>query len=294
MPDLARAGFPVSICYADEQAGALIAGVPRLGPEITGHYRMLLSKFTGDAPVRFVRCGLARRHLAKREYRRPLVGGLGITARISDTHSELGTICVCAVRGGQTGFVTAGHVVVTVGRVCYQPRMHDANNWAAGTATVISNYTAVADSDSAFLDDATGGNLTRNSIWKSPDQRYTVTGTATPALGDMVYMQGAARAAERSGQICATGATVTFDDWGTLNNQYLAVYRSHSGDSGAPVYVKDANPNVRLVGLNVGDATAGDINPPVDHHTYPPPQPGDKYAVISKWASIEADLGVTR
>jgi hypothetical protein len=292
MRDLALAGFPVSICYADEHAGTLVAGIPRLRPGLAGRYRVLLGELISDTPVRFLRCGLARRQIAKQNHHRPMVGGISITQRLDDTHYELGSICLAAARGGGSGLVTAGHVAEAAGRVCYQPRRHDPpDTWAAGTVAVVSNYLGVAETDSAFLDVAPGQTLTQNSIWKSTTERYTVTGTVTPALGDEVSMQGAARAAERHGQICATSASVTFMDTGTLNNQYLARYASHDGDSGAPVYVKDAGLNVRLVGLNVGIAAPEDVHPPVGHG-YPPVN--GHYAIISKWARIEAELGVIR
>jgi hypothetical protein len=59
------------------------------------------------------------------------------------------------------------------------------------------------------------------------------------------------------------------------------------------VYVKDADPNVRLVGLNVGATAPADVSPPVNQAQYPP-APNGTYAIISKWHRIEADLGVTR
>jgi hypothetical protein len=289
--ELSAAGFPVSICYADERAGTLIAGIPEFRPGRVGHYRRLLGEFAGGVPIRFIRCGLARRHHAKQNHHRPLVGGLGITARIDDTHYELGSICVAATLAGQNGIVTAGHVAEVVGRVCYQPRLSEHNNWAAGTVAVVSNYLGGADTDSAFLTDLTGGDLTRNSIWKTTATRYTVTGPASPALGDEVFMQGAAKAAEKHGEICATNAAVTFGGGAVLRNQYLARYASEDGDSGAPVYVKDGGLNVRLVGLNVGAAAPADVDPPVGPG-YPPV--AGHYAVISKWARIEAELGIIR
>lgn len=291
MRDLALAGFPVSICYADERAGTLVAGIPRLQPELADRYRMLLGKLIGDTPVRLKAWGLARRHAEKNQHHRPLVGGLLINTAISPGNSEQGTICVCADRGGQLGFVTAGHSAGKVGRRCYQPN-RPPNTRKVGVTAVISAFETRAHSDSAFLSDETHGQLTRNEIWRTTGTQYTVTGVATPALGDTVYMQGAEDPGERQGLVSVLSATVTFEDGGILDDQYLANYLSLSGDSGAPVYVKDANPNVRLVGLNVGACAPGDANPTPNQHTYPPAN--NTYAIISKWARIETDLGVAR
>jgi len=291
MQELALSGYPVSVCYADERAGTLVAGVPRLRPDLAVRYRELLGELIGDTPVRFTAWGLARRHAEKNEHNRPVIGGLLINTALSPGNSEQGTVCVAADRGGQLGFVSTGHTAGKVGKVCYQPN-RPPKTYKAGRTVVISNFGTQAYSDSAFFSDETGGQLARNRIWKTTGTQYTVTGVATPALGDTVYMQGAEDPGERQGLISVISATVTFDDGGILDDQYLANYLSLSGDSGAPVYVKDADPNVRLVGLNVGSTPPGDANPQPNQHTYPPAS--GTYAVISKWTRIETDLGVTR
>jgi hypothetical protein len=292
MPKWQAAGFPVSLCYADERGGALVAGIPRTAPGDCQRYRELLGEQAGGVPVRLVPCGLARRHSPKNQFNRPLIGGLWTTAPLADGRFAQGTICVGADRAGQAGYVTAGHVADAVAVQFYQPRHSDHNNWQSGVVQVISGYAVRANSDSAFLADSTGGQITRNRIWKGNNAQYTVTGVVVPVPGTAVSMQGAAMAAERSGVICSAAATVTFDDGGILDNQYLATYRSRDGDSGAPVYVKGADPSVSLVGLNVGAAAPGDVAPAVNAVTYPPAN--NTYAVISPWAHVEADLGVTR
>jgi hypothetical protein len=292
MPRWQAAGFPVSLCSLDERRGVLVAGIPRAGDEARAQYRDLLREAAGGAPARLVPCGLARRHAPKNQYNRPLTGGLWATAPLADGHFAQGTVCVGADRGGQLGYVTAGHVADAVGVQFYQPRHSNHNDWRSGIVQVISGYAVQAGSDSAFLTDSTNGQITRNRIWKGNNAQYTVTGVVVPVLGAAVSMQGAGLIAERSGVICSTAATVTFDDGGVLNNQYLATYRSREGDSGAPVYVKGADPNVSLVGLNVGAAAPGDVAPAVNQVTYPPAN--NSYAIISPWASIEADLGITR
>jgi hypothetical protein len=236
----------------------------------------------------------ARRHASKKDHNRPLIGGLHVTSPLpGNTYAE-GSICVGAIRNGLLGFVTAGHVAAPAGTVFYQPRISNMNNWTAGTTAVVSGYAVNAQSDSAFLRDGTvpPGSITRSRIWRSANSQYTVAGVTVPVVNTAVFMQGAALAAERSGIICAVGATIRFADGGVLTGQCLASYRSREGDSGAPVYVKGADPQVSLIGLNVGATEPQYIDPPINPVAYPPADDGT-YAIISPWANVAAELGVT-
>jgi hypothetical protein len=283
LPELHASGFPVSICYADQRAGTLIAGIPLPGPDIRDHYRRLLRDLVDDTPVRIAAWSLARRHAAKREFNRPLTGGLYITApEGKERHSE-GTICIGATRNGAPGFVTAGHVAAPVGTEFYQPRLSDRNDWRAGKTAKISEFATKANSDSAFLADGTGGQISLKQIWRAKTASYTVTGPADAGLGVEVYMQGNSLVGERQGKIVAVNVSVSFEDGGVLDDQLLASYESREGDSGAPVYVKHDDTHVGLVGLNVGSTLAKDVHPK---------PPDGEYAVISRWARIAADIGV--
>lgn len=291
MTGTGSARLPVNLAYVREprsRAGTVVVGVPGVWPGLVTQYRQLFG--LRDDEAQFVCSAPAVRHAKKTEFNRPLTGGLYITNPAGAGRSALGTICIVATRAGQDGFVTAGHVADHAGTVFYQPRQSNVNNWTAGTTVQVSAYGARAASDSAFLADNTGGNLAPRAIWKSNNSNYTVTRAAPdPALGTTVYMQGAALVAERSGQVAGTDVSVTFEDSGVLEHQVLASYDSREGDSGAPVYLKGPDPNVELIGLNVGTTEAGFAQPPPDP-AYPPA--GHGYAVISLWRHIVTDLGL--
>ena len=288
--------LPVNLSYVDDASGTVVVGVPDITPSVIGQYRRMFQHRIGgwprmDEALTFVRCGPASRH-AKKEYNRPLVGGLLIIRQLQQGRSELGTICIAARQGTTDGFVTAGHVATKIGTQIYQPNANQ-ERYLAGNTMTVSAWDTKADSDSAFVSiKDTPATIQRNEIWKSSDTRYTVTGVAPPpALDDEVYMQGAAKAKERKGRIVALDVSVKFEEGGVLDHQLLANYVSESGDSGAPVYRKQDDSNVELIGLNVGSTEPQYVNPAPDPHRYPPPA-GGEYAVISPWLNIAADLNV--
>jgi hypothetical protein len=276
--------FPINLCHVDEEREALVVGIPDL--TAAAHYRHFLRQHIGAVGLTLLRCAAATRHAKKKSLNRPLIGGIQVSTPSDGMRHEVGTICIVAKLGAKDGFVTAGHVAGNVGDSLYQPEFK--STWLAGTVDVVSAYQVNASSDSAFL--IGGTELSRHKIWQGNEAQYTVTGTAGGlALGTDLFMQGAALVAERTGELALTNVTVRFDDGGVLTNQWLATYDSRSGDSGAPVYVKDGGTNVRLVGLNVGAAAVGNVNPVPNGVTYPPVDGG--YGVISPWANVVADLG---
>jgi hypothetical protein len=276
--------FPINLCHVDEEREALVVGIPDL--TAAAHYRHFLRQHIGAVPLNLLRCAPATRHFKKKSHNRPLIGGLQVSTPSDGLRHEVGTICIVAKLGAQDGFVTAGHVAGNVGDSLYQPE--DKQAWLAGTVEVVSAYQANAPSDSAFLAGRT--DLSRHKIWKGDTTQYTVTGTVGGlAPGAELFMQGAALVKERTGQLALTNVTVNFGDTGVLTDQWLATYDSRSGDSGAPVYVKVGDANVRLAGLNVGATELQYVNPKPDGHQYPPEN--GEYAIISPWANLVADLG---
>lgn len=283
--------FPINLCHIDEKKSVMIVGISHPTSTTVERYRRFLHGHIGDLTVIFLRCNPAVRHARKNELNRPLVGGIVITS--PDVKGDVkggGTICITGTRDGTSGFVTAGHVVNAVHAECYQPRKSDVNDWLVGNVVVVSDYKGNAQSDSAFL--VSNVELGDHRIWKSAASVYTVTGAAAvPALGTQVFMQGASMTRERAGQIAATNVTVTFGDGGVLQAQCLANYDSRIGDSGAPVYLKDVDPNIRLVGLNVGATEVRHTEPVPDQHRYPPAR-NNLYGIVSPWANVVADLGI--
>jgi hypothetical protein len=280
-------GPQLSVCYIDTQRQRLMVGVAGAGAEVRAAYRELRG-LVGEVRLRVFVCAPAARHANKHDPVRPLVGGLLLNC---PDVSGVGTLGISAIRQGDAGFVTCGHVVEQVGIKVYQPRDSDINDWQVGQSVVVSDYRGTAISDSAFVKTGRGIH-TQRAIWKSGLGRYLVTGTNEAVkVGDSVYMQGAAsKAKPRAGDICGTNVTVTFAGGGVLTDQLLATYVSQNGDSGAPVFTDAGHGNVLLVGLNVGVAAPQYVRPAPDPGVYPPPKNG--YAVISPWASIAAELGV--
>jgi hypothetical protein len=273
----------VHICHVAADDGHLVLGVADTAPAA----RRKLHALAGGVPLRLFSCAPAVRHANKRDYNRPLLGGIYISC---PAVTGEGTICISATRAGVPGFVTCGHVVGQAGVDVYQPRQSSTNNWLAGRSTVVSNYTGHAASDSAFVALAGGVAMTPAAIWKS----YQAIGIYdAPAPGTAVSMQGAStQTTLRSGIVCGKNVTVTFADGGVLSNQLLANYLSTTGDSGAPVFYPLDGTSVLLVGLNVGATQPAYTNPPPNPAVYPPASNGT-YAVISPWSNVESDLGLS-
>jgi hypothetical protein len=283
----ASADLPINLCYVDETRKSLVVGISDTAA--IARYGGFLRQHIGDTPVVFVRCAAATRHAAKDQLNRPLVGGLQITKHVR-ANVEYGTLGIVAVRHGVNGFVTAGHVVGRANVKVYQPKRERDSTVPAGTVQAVSDYMTGALSDSAFVESTE--RLARNRIWRSADSLYEVTSAVQSLeLGTELFLQGATRA-EQAGVLAATDVTVRFADRGTLTEQWLANYDCQVGDSGAPVYTKDQDPNVRLVGLHVGGTRAEYVDPrPSGRYQ---PNRSDEFGVISPWYNIVTDLQVLR
>ncbi len=271
-------------CFLDRE-GKLILGV-KPGSDIKEQLR-IASTAVGEIGITVVQKTFVR-HANKQVFNRPVIGGIQIL--VPDLQAA-GSTGVVVVLDDVLGVITAGHVVGAIGAHVYQPRQSDHNNWEIGDVTCISNYGGAALSDSAFVQLNDGVGNTQWRVWKTANLQYTVTDTQIAQVGDDVSMQGAStQATERSGVICSVDATVRFEDGGVLSQQYLATYLTRVGDSGAPVYIKGPNPNIVLIGINVGGTAIDDIEQGApDPATYPPNADG-MYAVISKWENVLADL----
>lgn len=213
-----------------------------------------------------------------------LVGGVAILVerekeeKEEEPGYELGTICIVTNTNDTEGFVTAGHVVSENNIPVFQGERR------VGSSTEISNF-HTGTSDSAFVAFQTEITGIKNIVLskKRTYEKLNVEVKADIEHGTRVYMAGATRSKAREGPIVATDATLRFDDEGVLEKQYLADYRSNEGDSGGPVYTTAGD----LIGLNVGAATKQDLKDDF------PSLKKSSYAIISKWASVVADLGLT-
>lgn len=269
-------------CFLDRK-DELVLGI-KPGSDIE-EQRQIASTVVGEIEITVVEKTFMR-HANKQALNRPVIGGIQIR---QPGLNAVGTAGVVVEINGAIGVITAGHVVGAINNSVYQPMQSNRNNWEIGIVTHISDYTGNALSDSAFVQLNDEGEPFQ--IWKNAKSRYIVTGTGTAQVGGAVLMQGASiKTLERPGVICSTNATVRFSDGGVLSDQYLATYLTRNGDSGAPVYIKNMDPNVTLIGINVGGTEFQYIEEGApDQNTYPPNKDG-MYAVISKWDNILGDL----
>lgn len=273
-------------CFLNEQGRPILGIKP---DSDTGEQQRIASSVVGETEIHLVKQTFVR-HANKQSLNRPIIGGIQI--RVSDAQgTAAGTAGIVVNRNDDIGVITAGHVVGTINATVYQPRQSDMNNWEIGRATRISDYLNQARSDSAFVKLNTDISSTERRIWKSSNTQYTVADTGTVQLGDTVYMQGAATAqTERTGRICSVNATVRFEDGGVLTHQYLATYLTRVGDSGAPVYAKGVDPEVTLIGINVGGTEIQDIQAGAPNTNTYPANGDSRYAVISQWENVLLDL----
>lgn len=187
-----------------------------------------------DVPVIFYKEQIARLGLGRGDVWRPIIGGVQDASYIGRI-----TTGFAATRGGQSGFVTTGHAG-GVGTTIYQP---DSSN-SVGTITVSSGGVS---SDSAWVQ----YNNVAGQIFESPSSQPSIYGTANPYVGLGVTMSGISSGIT-TGTVQRETSLYNRFFRTTLYNQWYADFASAEGDSGGPVYFKDANQNIQLVGLYWG------------------------------------------
>jgi streptogrisin B len=196
-----------------------------------------------DIPVIFYNEPMARLDLGRTDMWRPVIGGVQVGSSLGAS-----TLSFAATRGGQNGFVTAGHIG-SVGDTIYQPDL----SYPIGTITVSSLGTS---SDSAWVQYSN----TAGQIFESSNSQPWIYGTANPSVGLGVTMSGITNGVSTGTVIRETSIYNSFFTK-VIDNQWYADFSSASGDSGAPVYYKDANQNIQLVGLFWGQGTYSVFSP---------------------------------
>lgn len=149
--------------------------------------------------------------------------------------------------GNATGFVTAAHGVVAIGK-----DVNGTNGTHIGTVTARRYSGSV---DAAFVQitsgsgwtatngiEYSGGKVLRSGVMMNPAQ-----GTTVNKSGYMTYVT--------SGKVTSVNETRKTDDGVTLTNLTLAGYSATKGDSGGVVYSNDASPY--LCGIHHGQAGGG-------------------------------------
>lgn len=196
-----------------------------------------------DVPVIFYNEPMPQLNLGRTDVWRPVIGGVQVGSPIGAS-----TLGFAATRGGQNGFVTAGHIG-NVGDTIYQPGL----SYPIGTITVSSLGTS---SDSAWVQYS---NIA-GRIFESSSSQPWVYGTSAPYVGEGVTMSGVTSGV-RTGTVIRETSLYNSYFAKVLYNQWYADFSSASGDSGAPVYYKDANGNIQLVGLYWGQGSYSVFSP---------------------------------
>jgi hypothetical protein len=196
-----------------------------------------------NVPVIFTKEPMPQLDLGRADVWRPIIGGVQIGSSLGAMTSGF-----AATRGGQSGFITAGHIGC-VGTTIYQPDL----SYPIGTVTASSGGTS---SDSAFVEYSS----IAGQIFESSGSQPWVYGTASPYAGLGVIMSGISSGVSTGSVVRETSLYNSFFGR-TLYNQWYADLASSSGDSGAPVYFKDASDRIQIVGLYWGRGSYATFSP---------------------------------
>jgi hypothetical protein len=199
---------------------------------------------------------------AREDKIRPVFGGLKV-----HSNGEAGTLgFIARDNSGNLGIVTTGHLS-NAGSQMYQPDPSISNS-LLGNIISVGN----TNSDSSW----TRYSSTVPEIYENTGIYSTVKHWANGPTGRYLYMSGV-----------SSGVTIGLPSYSTqihsdyfnkdIPGQWLAKYSSAGGDSGAPVYEKNTQHEITLVGIHVGRLGSGSTG----------------YAVFSPISGVRQDLGVT-
>jgi|GEM_PF-584720 len=186
-----------------------------------------------NIPVIFFSEPIAQLDLSRSDIWRPVIGGVQVG-------SPAGAFSVgyAATWGTQSGFVTTGHGG-GVGTTIYQPNL----NYPIASITVSSQGTS---SDSSFV---AYSNVAL--IYESSQNQPWIRGYTDPWSGLGVSMSGISSGVS-TGSIVEKVSAYDAYFGKSIDNQWYASYSASSGDSGAPVYYRDANQAIQVVGIHWG------------------------------------------
>ncbi len=196
-----------------------------------------------NVPVVFYSTPIPQLDLARSDVWRPVIGGVQIGSPLGAM-----TLGFVATRGGQNGFITAGHLG-SVGTTVYQPNLA----YPIGTVTVSSLGTS---SDSAWVQYSN----VAGQVYESSGSQPWVSGSTDPWLNLGVTKSGISTAVTSGTVVSQTSLYNSFFGK-TLYNQWYASYSSTGGDSGSPVYFKDSNQQIQIVGIHWANAQYSAFSP---------------------------------
>jgi hypothetical protein len=196
-----------------------------------------------NVPVIFYTEPVPQLDLGRSDIWRPVIGGVQ-----ASSPEGYFTVGFTAIRGGQTGFVTTGHAG-GVGTTIYQPGLNNP----IGTLSISSQGKS---SDSSWVPYSNSA----GQIFESSSSQPWVYGYPDPYVGLGVTMSGVTSGVS-TGTVVQKGSLYNKFFKKTLDNQWYASFSGAAGDSGAPVYYKDSNQHIQLVGIFWGQGRYSTFSP---------------------------------
>lgn len=196
-----------------------------------------------NVPVIFFAEPVPQLDLSRTDIWRPVIGGV-------QTGTPAGSLTVgfAATRGTTSGFVTSGHGG-GVGTTVFQPNP----SYPIATITVSSLGTS---SDSSYVTYSNNA----GQIFESSQSQPWIYGWTDPSVGLGVIMSGDISGLT-TGSVTKKGSAYNSYFLKMIDNQWFATYSATGGDSGAPVYYKDANQHIQLVGVHWAHTTSSIFSP---------------------------------
>jgi hypothetical protein len=179
---------------------------------------------------------------------RPLQGGTLITNQRDGAMGTLGLVVHAVI--GQTGLLTAGHVVSAPPDPVGQPT--GAPGDLVG-GVLANGLIGPGDIDAAFVGIEDTVPSAPYTIWQDGGGHLTVGAVReVPQIGEECAIQGAI-SGFRAGSVTLINAVIQFDPTRPATRGLsLATYLGSSGDSGAPVFGRNDQGAIVLLGIHVG------------------------------------------
>lgn len=212
-----------------------------------------------NIPCRFISMGLMKTE-SRTDKIRPVLGGIKVHS--NGDYATLGFVATDSQ--GYRGIVTTGHIG-NVGLSLYQPDPYTSGSLLGTIASRGNSY-----SDSSFTRFSNGN----PKVYESDNVYTTVYSWYNNPSGYYLYMAGVGTGST-SGTPAYQASVYSSYYRKYINNQWYATYSSNNGDSGAPVYEKDSQHRLILIGIHMGRSA------------------NNAYAIFSPLAGIRQDISIT-
>ncbi len=240
-----REALGIALVVVHEPSESLLVGTRE---EPSEELRVRLAQLLGGSvEIRLARVR-TELHQAGNQRVRPLQGGTLITNQRDGAMGTLGLVVHAVI--GQTGLLTAGHVVSAPPDPVGQPS--GAQGDLVG-GVLANGLIGPGDIDAAFVGIEDNVPSDPYTIWQDGGGSLAVNAVRdVPQIGEACAIQGAISGL-RAGAVVLTNAVIQFDPTRPATRGLsLATYLGSGGDSGAPVFGRDPNGDIVLLGIHVG------------------------------------------